>query len=146
MAAEFSDPAKYDAETLAAWADHGLSAEATAAVELHLSQCDRCQDVLAAFARSAPVTAAVIPFWSRRPVQWTTGALAVAAAVLLMVLSAASGASPLPSCGSVSLEGPETMYIMSNILLMAILLLKFPRSPADPLFAHNGRGGNHVPC
>ncbi len=43
-----------DAETLAAWADGGLSAKAAAAVELHASNCSRCTAVLAAMERSAP--------------------------------------------------------------------------------------------
>ena len=78
--------AHIDAETMAAWADHGLSAEAAALVELHLSNCDRCQEVLAAFVRSgAPAGAVILPFWSRRPVQWSAAGLAAAAAVVAMI-------------------------------------------------------------
>src|SRR5688572_25155607 len=39
---------------MAAWADRGLPADAAAKVELHLSNCERCQEVLAAFMRSEP--------------------------------------------------------------------------------------------
>ncbi|MEO6224158.1 MAG: zf-HC2 domain-containing protein, partial [Vicinamibacterales bacterium] len=75
-----------DAEKMAAWADHGLSAEAASAVELHLSNCDRCQEVLAAIVRSEPSAGAVIlPFWTRRPVQWSAAGLAAAAAVVAMI-------------------------------------------------------------
>ena len=74
-----------DAETLAAWADAGLSGPDAARVELHLSNCERCQEVLAAFVRSEPVAAVVLPFWSRRPVRWGAATLAAAAAVVLMV-------------------------------------------------------------
>ena len=78
--------AHVDAETMAAWADHALPAEEAAAVELHLSNCDRCQEVLAAFVRSAPTTGAVvIPFWARRPVQWSAAGLAAAAALVAMI-------------------------------------------------------------
>ena len=68
---------------MAAWADHGLPADEAAAVELHLSEGARCQEVLAAFARSAPAAAVVTPFWMRRPVQWSAG-LAAAAAIALI--------------------------------------------------------------
>lgn len=89
--------AHIDAETLAAWADHGLSADASAAVELHLSNCDRCQEVLAAFVRSAPVAGAVvIPFWARRPVQWSAAGLAAAAALVAMVWIGRPPAVPTP--------------------------------------------------
>jgi hypothetical protein len=78
--------AHIDAETMAAWAEHGLSAEAAAAVELHLSNCERCQEVLAAFVRSTPAAGAVVlPFWSRRPVQWSAAGLAAAAAIVAMI-------------------------------------------------------------
>src|SRR5688572_29631367 len=71
---------------MAAWADRALPADAAAAVELHLSNCDRCQEVLAAFVRSAPASGAVvIPFWARRPVQWSAAGLAAAAALVAMI-------------------------------------------------------------
>ena len=89
--------AHIDAETLAAWADHGLSAEAAAEVELHLSNCGRCQEVLAAFVRSAPVAGAVvIPFWARRPVQWSAAGLAAAAALVAMIWIGRPPAVPTP--------------------------------------------------
>ncbi len=78
--------AHIDAETMAAWADRALPADAAAAVELHLSNCDRCQEVLAAFVRSEPAAGAVIiPLWSRRPVRWSAAGLAAAAALVAMV-------------------------------------------------------------
>lgn len=77
--------AHIDAERLAAWADHGLPPAAAAEVELHLSQCERCQEVLAAFVRSEPAPAVVIPFFARRPVRWSAAGLAAAAALFLIV-------------------------------------------------------------
>jgi len=89
--------AHIDAETLAAWTDHGLSADASADVELHLSQCDRCQEMLAAFVRGEPVPATVIPFWSRRPVQWSAAGLAAAAALVAMMWIGRPPSVPAPA-------------------------------------------------
>jgi hypothetical protein len=86
-----------DAETLAAWTDHSLPADAAAAVELHLSNCDRCQEVLAAFVRSEPAAGAVIlPFWSRRPIQWSAAGLAAAAAIVAMIYIGRPPTAPEP--------------------------------------------------
>src|SRR5688572_11201800 len=80
---------------MAAWADRALPADAAAAVELHLSNCDRCQEVLAAFVRSAPEAGGVIiPFWARRPVQWSAAGLAAAAALVAMVWIGRPPAAP----------------------------------------------------
>src|SRR5687767_7388530 len=82
---------------MAAWADRALPADAAAEVELHLSNCDRCQEVLAAFVRSAPAAGAVvIPFWARRPVQWSAAGLAAAAALVAMVWIGRPPAPPAP--------------------------------------------------
>jgi hypothetical protein len=86
-----------DAELMAAWADGGLPADDAERVELHLSNCERCQEVLAAFMRSQPAAAAVLPFWARPVVRWSTAGLAAAAAVMLMVWT-----------GQPPATGPET--------------------------------------
>jgi hypothetical protein len=87
--------AHIDAETMAAWADRALPADAAAAVELHLSNCERCQEVLAAFVRSAPEAGAVvIPFWARRPVQWSAAGLAAAAALVALIWIGRPPAAP----------------------------------------------------
>lgn len=44
-----------DAETLGAWADGGLDAAQMASVELHVGTCARCQAIVGATARSAPI-------------------------------------------------------------------------------------------
>lgn len=97
-----------DAERLAAWADHGLPAADAAEVELHLSQCDRCQEVLAAFVQSEPAPAAVIPFWTRRPVRWGAIGLAAAAALFLVVRTGREPARLAPEATVASREvAPE---------------------------------------
>ena len=46
-------PECLDAETLAAWQDEALDAAQMSTVELHLSNCSRCQAMLAAFVRGS---------------------------------------------------------------------------------------------
>jgi hypothetical protein len=49
--------AHLDAETLAAWMDGGLDASSSAAAEAHVSNCERCQAMVAVFVRTeAPRT------------------------------------------------------------------------------------------
>jgi len=59
-----------DGETLAAWAEGQLRAEATARIEQHLSDCAQCQQMLATFARTAPTPTVVAPLWRRWHLQW----------------------------------------------------------------------------
>ena len=73
-----------DAERLAAWSEGALPATEAADVELHLSNCARCQAMLAAFARSEPVVPATLPFRTRMPLRWVVP-LAAAAAVVVWV-------------------------------------------------------------
>ena len=73
-----------DAETLAAWADGGLSAQAAAAVELHASTCSHCIAVLAAIERGAPAPAA--PAWTpARVFRWLVPLTAAATAVAIWI-------------------------------------------------------------
>lgn len=44
-----------DAETLAAWMDGALDRPAVAAAEAHVSNCERCQALVATFAKTEPV-------------------------------------------------------------------------------------------
>jgi hypothetical protein len=75
-----------DAETLAAWADGGLGAQAAAAVELHASNCAGCTAVLAALARTAP-DAAVRPEWTTaRLFRWLAPLAGAATAVAIWVV------------------------------------------------------------
>ena len=75
-----------DAETLGAWADGGLEAAQMAAVEWHVSTCARCQAIVGATARSAPLgpgTEAAGTFLWR---WWLAPLAATAAAVTLWVV------------------------------------------------------------
>jgi photosystem II stability/assembly factor-like uncharacterized protein len=74
-----------DAETIAAWADRALSVSEARAVEIHLSNCPRCQEVAAVFTQSAPPPAEAAAPWWRLNMGWLMPALASAAAVVLVV-------------------------------------------------------------
>ena len=82
-----------DAETLGAWADDGLDAAAMLAAEAHVSNCTRCQAMVAAFTRAAapgtvapvgpvaPAAPAVLAWW-----KWLAPLAAGAAAVTLWMV------------------------------------------------------------
>ena len=74
-----------DAETLAAWADGGLSATAAAAVELHASSCSRCTAVLAALERSAPAASTTRVWTPARVFRWLAPLAAAATAVAIWI-------------------------------------------------------------
>ena len=78
-----------DAETLAAWEDNALDAAQMAALELHVSNCVRCQSMAAAMARGtqapgtlAPGTLAPRSLWS----WWLAPIAAATAAVTLWMV------------------------------------------------------------
>ena len=74
-----------DVETLAAWLDDGLDAHARAGAERHVADCARCQALLAAIARTAPVEERGPASWRVHSVMWLVP-LAAAALVVLVVL------------------------------------------------------------
>ena len=75
-----------DAETLGAWSDGGLEPAQMAAVELHVSSCGRCQAIVGAAARSAPVIAPVTNAgWLRFP-RWAFAPIAAAAAITIWMV------------------------------------------------------------
>jgi len=73
-----------DAESLAAWIDGGLSADARARVEHHAADCARCQALLASMARTAPALEDR-PWWRSAMAKWVVPIAAVATAVLVWV-------------------------------------------------------------
>jgi len=82
-----STAACLDADTLAAWADGALDAAALATAEAHAADCARCQAMLSAMARTAPVgaTAAATSWWMPS-LRWLVPLTAAAAAVLVWTI------------------------------------------------------------
>src|SRR5438477_9835154 len=78
-----SSSACLDAEQLAAWSAGSLAADEATAAELHLSNCARCQAMLATFARTEPPSPVAEPFWRRLSMAWLIPVTAAAAAVLI---------------------------------------------------------------
>ena len=78
-------PSCVDAERLAAWSSGTLSAADAAAVEGHLSNCARCQAMLAVFTRIEPAPAVVVPFWQGWAARVLVPIAGAAAAVLIWV-------------------------------------------------------------
>jgi hypothetical protein len=82
-AAPADDRACVDGETLAAWTEGRIRGAEADAVERHLSTCARCQQMLAAFARTAPPPVVEVPLWRRWRLQWLVP-IATAATVAAM--------------------------------------------------------------
>ena len=59
-----------DGETLAAWSEGQLRPDEFARIEQHLSDCARCQHLLATFAHAAPPPTVTEPLWRRWHLQW----------------------------------------------------------------------------
>lgn len=109
-----------DPEVLAAWADGGLSGAALESAQVHVADCDRCQDILGAMMRTEVAVptderAAVHPW--RRWLTWAVPATAAAAVVAISVWlnvpdasrrseSAAAGASAARERSASSLPTP----------------------------------------
>lgn len=94
-----------DAETLAAWADGGLSSAEAGAVETHLADCDRCTAMLATFVRTAPEAPVVDSLWKRWHLRWLVPAATAATVAALYVLvprpaSQIATSSPAPTTES----------------------------------------------
>ena len=83
-----------DAETLAAWADGGLPKVEAAAVELHLSECDRCTAMLATFVRTTPEVPATESLWQRWHLRWLVPVATAATVAALWVLIPRPGPVP----------------------------------------------------
>jgi Photosynthesis system II assembly factor YCF48 len=82
-----STDACLDADTLAAWADGALGAGALAQAEAHAADCARCQAMLAAMARTAPLTPArSASSWWMPSLRWLVPVTAAATAVLLWTI------------------------------------------------------------
>lgn len=111
-----------DAETLAEWADDGLSVRERAAVEAHAADCARCQALLAAMVKTAPAAPAAAASWRMPAVTWLIPAAAVAAALVVWVVvpgrgpiqqtegpvSAIAEVATAPASAAKSSSSPET--------------------------------------
>ena len=75
-----------DAETLAAWADGGLSKDEAALVEVHLADCERCTAMLATFARTVPELPVAESLWARWHLRWLVPIATAATVAALWVL------------------------------------------------------------
>ncbi len=74
-----------DAETLAAWADGGLSGALRATVESHVADCARCQAIVSTAARIEAIAPARAEPRPRRWVAWLVPLTAAAAAIAIWV-------------------------------------------------------------
>ena len=81
-----SPDACLDAETLAAWADGTLKAQAATAVEAHASSCARCMAVVAAMERTAPAVRVRHAWTPARLFRWAAPVTAAATAIAIWVL------------------------------------------------------------
>lgn len=93
-----------DAETFAAWQDDALDAAQMADVELHVSTCPRCQELLAAFGRGTvaptPQPAAEVPrfqWWKWWLAPLAAGAAAVTLWMVVPEQQQLATAPPTPS-------------------------------------------------
>jgi photosynthesis system II assembly factor YCF48-like protein len=94
-----------DAETLAAWADRGLTEDDLATAEVHLSECSRCQALVATLERTRPADPGREPWW--RPsfgLGWLVPLTAAAAAIVLWV--ALPGNEPARSSAALVAQMP----------------------------------------
>src|SRR5713226_6600456 len=102
-----------DAETLAAWADRGLTASDLAAVETHLSECSRCQSLVATLERTRPASPEREPWWPPNfGFGWLVPVTAAAAAILLWV--ALPGHEPARSPASLDVQMPAAAPILGT--------------------------------
>ena len=123
-----------DAETLAALADRGLTKDDLATAEAHVSDCSRCQALVAMLERTRPADPAREPWW--RPsfgFGWLVPLTAAAAAILLWV--ALPGNEPARSPAPVEARMPATAASRSQESLPDLrqpldAVREEPRAPA----------------
>lgn len=86
-----------DAETAAAWAERRLLPRELAAVETHVADCARCQELVAMVVRTTPIREAAepTPLITRWRFGWLVPAGAAAAALIVWVVVGRQGAPTL---------------------------------------------------
>jgi Photosynthesis system II assembly factor YCF48 len=96
-----------DAETVAAWIDGGLPADAAGMAEAHASTCARCQAMLAALVRASPPLPPSDSWWRRR---WFIAGLvpltAGAAAIAIWIAVPREATRIAPASGQVDAQRP----------------------------------------
>jgi hypothetical protein len=113
-----------DAETLAAWADGGLSASELGAVHLHVADCARCQDLAGTLARIRSAVPPAEPVRSsRRWLAWFVPVAAAAAAVAIWFAVPANPGAPVTDVALVR-EAPQAQTEARDTTA--------PRIPAPP--------------
>jgi len=85
-----------DAESLAAWMESGLTADARATVEKHAAGCLRCQALLASMARTEPHEEPR-PWWRSVTAKWLVPIAAVATAFVVWTSVGREAVQRLPS-------------------------------------------------
>ena len=115
-AAPADDRACVDGETLAAWTEGHIRGAEADTVERHLSTCARCQQMLAAFARTAPPPVVEVPLWRRWRLQWLVP-IATAATVAAMWVATPQeqrDAYVAPRAASQAARVPESAPVPSD--------------------------------
>lgn len=118
-----------DAETLAAWADGGLAANAAAAVEAHASSCARCMAVLAAMERTAPAARARHAWTSGRVFRWVVPLTAGATAVALWIAVPDRSVTPVQPRATRDVEATRERTDADQVLVPEPRMLKQNENP-----------------
>jgi putative zinc finger protein len=122
-----------DAESLAAWMEGGLSAEAHAQVEQHAAGCARCQALLASMARTAS-DIEVAPWWRSVTAKWLVPVAAIATAVIVWISvgreSVPSTMQPPPS-----VQAPPPASVPEASAAPAVPVPEPPASRPEPVGA-----------
>lgn len=96
-----------DAETVAAWAAGALPRATAALVETHLAACERCQALLAAFARTPVEPAAAAPsLYERWRLRWLVPIAAAATTVAIWIAIPSDQRPPLSREAAIPAETP----------------------------------------
>lgn len=97
-----------DAETLALWAESALPTIETLAVEMHVADCARCQEVVATFALSepAPIAQPAATPWLQRWWLPLASGLVVATLLIVAVVRRNDAVPSLPETQTAKVEAP----------------------------------------
>jgi hypothetical protein len=123
-----------DGERLAAWADGGLRPAEAATVEQHLSECARCQALLAVFVRTTPEAPVTESLWHRWRLAWLVPVATAATAVALWVSIPRNQTAPtLPTAQTVARENAAPAQETPAAAADAMKEAAAPAAPTAPL-------------